>query len=59
MGVVTCLDKDVVACCYEDVVPLLDNNDKDYFDVYFSFQNPWYSFLRGPWVGNVYSTMII
>ena len=40
LDVVKLLDKDEVACCYEDVfvcldqgvVKLLDNNNKDYFD---------------------------
>ena len=66
-GVVSCLDKDEGLCCGEDVVvcldevvvACLDKNNQDGFYLDLSFHTPWNRFLRKPWVGNVYSTMII
>ena len=67
LGVVECLDKDEVECCDQDVavcldqgvMKSLDKNNKDGFDVYFSFRTHWNSLLKKPWVCNVQSTMFI
>ena len=56
---VACCDEDVVACFEEGVLELLNKNNKDDLIEIFSIHTPWNKFLRKPWVGNVYSTMVI
>ena len=53
MNMVVFLDNYVLSCCDEGVVASLDNNNKYYFDVDFSFLTPWNKFLRVSWVVNV------
>ena len=59
--VMTCFDKCVVACFDEGVLAILNNNNKDDFDVdikhsldvclcFLSLHTPCHSFLREPWV---------
>ena len=66
----SCLDKGVVKLLDEGVVECLDKNNKDNFDIYIrhrlddclnilSSHTPCNTFLRYPWLENVYPTMII
>ena len=67
LGIVKCLDNDVVACCNEGavacldegVVELLDNNNNKNFDVDFFLHTPWNSSVGEPWMVNVCSTIFI